>query len=371
MTFNRAILCIGLLAAVFASLFVIEEHGHYAYPGTQELAQEYPPPGEAQAVQEIVAGLKEVLKVVHPEPERTGRGAHAKQHGLLKAIFTVPQLDPAYQVGVFSEPKTYKAWVRYSSLSGKDPDAKKGARGLAIKLMGVEGEKLLADERDATTQDFIFMSTPFFVSKDVRGFADLLGGLRGGKMATLKYFITHPGMFILVQKSNSLTPDLAGVDWSSATPYLFGDRAVKYAIRPASSFLEDMPEGEPSEDFLRERLAERLRTNGIDLDFYIQFQTDPDTMQIEDPRIPWSEDVSPLIKVARIRIPLQEFDTPEQQLYGDQLSFTIWHSLPEHRPLGGINRGRKEIYKTLSEFRHERNGETTSEPDDWQSFAAE
>jgi len=371
MTFNRAILFIALLAAIFASLFVLEARGQYSYEGKLELAQEYPPPGEAEAVQEIVDSLKEVLKVVHPEPERTGRGAHAKQHGLVKANFTVLDLEPEYRVGIFSEPKTYKAWVRYSSLSGKDPDVKKGARGLAIKIMGVAGEKLLADERDENTQDFIFMSTPFFVSKDIRGFADLLAGLRGGNAATLKYFVTHPGMFILVQKSNSLTPDLAGVKWSSATPYLFGDRAVKYAIRPASSFLTDMPDGTPSDDFLRERLSARLKNNGIELDFYIQFQTDPDRMQIEDPRIAWSEDVSPLIKVARLRIPLQDFDTPAQQLYGDQLSFTIWHSLPEHRPLGGINRGRKAIYQTLSKFRHDRNGETTSEPQDWEIFAAE
>ena len=44
------------------------------------------------------------------------------------------------------------------------------------------------------------------------------------------------------------------------------------------------------------------------------------------------------------------FNTPEQMEFGDNLSFNIWHSLPEHRPLGSFNRARKRAYEALSKF---------------------
>jgi len=46
----------------------------------------------------------------------------------------------------------------------------------------------------------------------------------------------------------------------------------------------------------------------------------------------------------------------------EQLSFTPWHSLPEHQPLGSINRARRVIYEAVSEFRHRINGTKRMEP---------
>jgi hypothetical protein len=39
-----------------------------------------------------------------------------------------------------------------------------------------------------------------------------------------------------------------------------------------------------------------------------------------------------------------------------------WHAVPEHRPLGGINRVRKVVYETISKLRHDLNGAPRSEP---------
>ena len=64
-------------------------------------------------------------------------------------------------------------------------------------------------------------------------------------------------------------------------------------------------------------------------------------MPVEDPTVEWT---APWQKVATIRIPPQSFDSPEQMAFGENLSFTPWHTLPEHRPLGGVNRARKRIY---------------------------
>jgi hypothetical protein len=82
-------------------------------------------------------------------------------------------------------------------------------------------------------------------------------------------------------------------------------------------------------------------------------------MPVEDPTVEWT---GPWQKVATIQIPAQNFDTPDQQAFGENLSFTPWHSLPAHRPLGGINRARKEIYRAISKQRHDLNGAPRREP---------
>ncbi|ETR69918.1 MAG: hypothetical protein OMM_09192, partial [Candidatus Magnetoglobus multicellularis str. Araruama] len=143
---------------------------------------------------------------------------------------------------------------------------------------------------------------------------------------------------------------------------MFGPgRAVKYAVFPSNGVSSNVPEN-PSEDYLREVMQENLRQEDVSFEFLLQFQTDPEKMPVEDARIEWNESLSPFIKVATLTIDAQIFDTHQQMDCCENLSFTPWHSLAEHRPLGGINRARKEIYRALSIFRHERNGIKRREP---------
>ena len=73
-------------------------------------------------------------------------------------------------------------------------------------------------------------------------------------------------------------------------------------------------------------------------------------MPIEDPTVEWK---SAWERVATIEIDAQEFDFPERWEWGNKLSFSPWHALEEHRPLGGINRARKVVYPASSDLRHE------------------
>ena len=85
-------------------------------------------------------------------------------------------------------------------------------------------------------------------------------------------------------------------------------------------------------------------------------------MSVEDSRIEWTELDAPFVKVATITIPRQVFSTPAQDAFGEHLSFTPWHALPEHRPLGGMNRVRRDVYEAVSVLRHELNGAERREP---------
>jgi hypothetical protein len=109
-------------------------------------------------------------------------------------------------------------------------------------------------------------------------------------------------------------------------------------------------------------MEKHLAANEASFDFMIQVQKNPSRMPVEDAGVEWSEKESPFIKVATLRISAQVFRTREREDLAEDLSFSPAHSLIEHRPVGGINRARVEIYQYLSEFRHKQNNKPLIEP---------
>jgi len=327
-----------------------------------ESATEYIPPDENKYIENLIMLLKDKMTKDYSSG-KTLRGAHAKHHGCVKALFIVePDLPENLRVGVFEEPRTYPALVRFSNGSSSvQSDWVKDARGMAIKIMDVGGKKIL--EEHATTQDFLFISHPVLPAGDVKGFFTLAEAATNG---SLFWFFFNPfsphlkELGIAIKMLDRHSSPLKIKYWST-TPYLFGPgRAVKYAVFPSDGVSADVPENQ-SEDYLREVMQDTLRKEEVSFEFMLQFQTDPEKMPVEDSRIEWDESLSPFIKIATLKINPQIFDTREQMDCCENFSFTPWHSLAEHRPLGGINRARKEIYRELSIFRHERNGKKRRE----------
>lgn len=88
-------------------------------------------------------------------------------------------------------------------------------------------------------------------------------------------------------------------------------------------------------------------------------------MPVKDASVEWPEDESPYQPVAKIVIPMQEAYSPERRVYVDDvLSFTSWHAIPEHKPLGSLMRSRLKAYETSSNFRHNMNAVKRVEPRD-------
>ncbi len=128
-------------------------------------------PSEIYLVPSIVASARRLVDDVQ---QQSGplyrRDAHAKAHGCLTATFTVrDDLPEALRTGVFVPGRQYQAWIRFSNgNAAPQPDYDKDARGMAIKLMGVAGPKLLDSpaDRDAGTQDFLMINFPVFFNRD-------------------------------------------------------------------------------------------------------------------------------------------------------------------------------------------------------------
>lgn len=323
-------------------------------------------PGEAEATQALIEQLSAMMArdrgdgIMH-------RDVHIKMHGLLRAEFSVEaDLPPELRVGLFSQPGRYRAWVRLSnSANAIKDDGKPDIRGLAIKLMGVPGRKLISDDPDATTHDFILISATTFPTKDAQAFHGLAGAVIGDLVDKLVYFATHLDVAWALLSTFKRHANPLQVDYFSAVPFAFGPAVVKYAAKPRVVRRDKIP-FDPPENLLRQAAASQLAQDEAVFDFCVQFRTDPQRMPIEDPRVDWPEERSPWRKLATLRILQQTFDNDERDRYGENLSFTPWRVLPEHQPLGGINRTRKVLYETLSKFRHGTNKAPRSEPTDWE-----
>ena len=227
--------------------------------------------------------------------------------------------------------------------------------------MGVEGEKLVQGGPHETTHDFILISDSRFVTRDVAEFDGLVKALVGGPLLLFWYFLTHLRVLRNLMTSLRRFTNPLAIRYFSVAPYLLGDRAVKYALTPRDARQPSPPQN-PSDDFLKDAMANQLTSGDAVFDFAVQFQLDPNTMPIEDPGITWDESLSPFRNLASLKIPAQVFDTPERREFGDNLSFNPWRCLPEHRPLGGISRARRQVYQALSKFRHEKNQVAPQEP---------
>ena len=160
-------------------------------------------------------------------------------------------------------------------------------------------------------------------------------------------------------KYNDTSP--LDIKYWSTTPYQYGNKKVKCKIVPSSKNKSSLPK-ELTDDYLTINMDTHLRSNDATFDFYIQQFVDEIKTPIEDAGIEWRELYSPFIKVAEIKIPIQELNTNERFELAEQLSFSPANSLKTHQPIGGINRARIEIYRFLSKFRHQRDGKKLSEP---------
>ncbi|MET0501383.1 MAG: catalase family protein [Candidatus Binatia bacterium] len=331
------------------------------------LAEEKPLPGEAAFLDCIIADMTAYMRD-HYEPGSYERGGNTKTHGVVRGEFVVRgDLPEEFRKGVFAEPATFRAWVRFGGPGpALPPDIEDvGVLSIGIKLMGVPGPKLLEDEK--FTQDFTGITTPIFTTPDVKENAKLQAASLKG--LPLFYFInpfdSHlldalmQGLWARTQSSPLET------EYWSCVPYLLGEgKAMQYAVRPKSKERSRVPRLplRPPDNYLREAMAATLARQDVEFDFLVQLQRDPHLMPIENASVRWPEKLSPFVPAATLRLSKQKFDSPAQLAFAHNLSYNPWHCLPEHRPLGNQNRGRYRIYQELSRLRQTMNNTPHREP---------
>ncbi len=354
----------------------------------------YPPadgPGEAmdpdeiQSARRIAAIIEAHLTNMYPNGQ-IRRDAHPKSTGCVDATFTVNNDIPAaLRVGIFAEPgRSYRAVIRFSN-SNEDPtrpDRDPDGRGMAIKLFDLQPNQVpmtadplaaLSPRADmpfvapdnmtlagSPSQDFIMISHPVFAAADAVGYRKLVGNTDSTSplAAIVRPFVALEGLGISGIK-NAMAITSLKIDnplyqrYWSMVPYRLGTGpsaiATKFSVLPVVTPAEAAPDPADPE-FLRHAMVRTLAKQEAKFVFAIQPRTET-TLPVEDPRVDWPESVAPFHNVATITVPTQNFNTAPRNTACELLSYSPWHALPEHRPLGAVNRMRKVIYETISGFR--------------------
>jgi hypothetical protein len=346
-----------------------------AVPASQP-DQEVIPATEANDIRTIVKMIEGTINGAYSSGARPAmRDAHAKGHGCVRADFSIDSdIQSPLRKGVFAAPRTYPAWVRFSNGSGTPNDDHAGdGRGMAIKLIGVGGKKVLADEADANTQDFVMINYPVFFVRNVADYMTFTALSLAGKPD--QFYASHPHEKSIVDAVKSKpTGDAFTEQYFSMSAYMLGDRFTKFMARPidcgSGAALAESTQPGPSGKlgYLRDGMMTWLSQKDACFKFAVQLQTDAATQPVEDPTIVWDQAKAPFTAVATLRIPKQTFNSEAQQTFCENLSFTPWHSLPANQPAGGINRLRKAVYEAISKLRHDLNQAPRKEPSGQENF---
>jgi hypothetical protein len=338
-----------------------------------ELAEERAQPDEDAHLDDIIQTFTAQMKRLW-NPGHFERGGNTKTHGIVRAEFMVRDDLPEHmRRGIFAEPHSYRAWVRFSGPGPYiTPDIDDvGFMSMSIKLMGVPGPKLLEDE--ASTQDLLGVSTPTFVTPNTRANARLQHW--SYMNAQVFYFLNFREPHILdsimqLLWTKTQTSPVEG-EYFSCVPYLLGEgQAMQYSFRPRLRKRSRVPRLplRPPDDYLRAAMAATLAEQDVEFDILIQVQTDPFLMPIENNSVLWPTRLSPRVPAAVLKIPKQTFVSPEQLDFARILSYNPWHCIPEHRPLGNQSRARQRMYSELSRLRQRMNEVEHYEPTGEEEF---
>jgi hypothetical protein len=345
-------------------------------------------PGEATLIARmarIAASLviKNYCEMKASDPSACAmRDQHAKAHGCVDAEFIVRDDLPAeFSTPLFRPGARYPTIVRFSNGQGRpQSDRKFDGRGMSIKLFDVVGETILRGLEPGRTpsgeHDFLLSSFPVFFCKNVTDYSEFMEAITAPRETRRQKFdwalklivfgVRNPcqaftfGRTALVRIGNPLT-----ATYHSMSPYLLGeDHVVRYVVGPVQR-QDDVPSwwnllfGSLSEKFLQDAMLRDLRPSppGDDVvfDFSVHVRHSAKPEEVEDALLQWTRPLDRTVSIGQIRIPRQNFLTPDRVFDGERMMFNPWNCLQQHRPLGSINRMRLAVYLASLQVRRKLN----------------
>lgn len=326
-------------------------------------------PDEAAVIEETIDTMRHTLEQTFEVQRHATSATHAKSHGVATGTLTVHRdLPPELAQGMFATPGTYEAVVRYASEPGQvDPDTVTRARGLALKVLEVPGDKL---RPGWTSQDFLFNTWPVIPQGDAATYLKAITARDEHFGHPLKVMATtalrHPRP---VETLFDRTPNINPVahTYYSQGAFRYGDHVAKFGLFPNSADQEEAGKQKVGKNdppgVLRDRVREYHATRAARFEFRVQLCTDETRMPVEDASTEWSETDSPYRTVATLELPAQETFSPARRVYAeDVMSWRPWYGLTAFRPLGSINRVRRRAYEVLGGWRHDVNARAEQDP---------
>ena len=309
-------------------------------------------PNEAAAFDALAGKLRAIQHARAP----ADRALHAKAHGgLLGELSVLPDLPAWTRVGIFEKPGSYRAYARFSNGSGaRQGDSKGDVRGIAVKVVGVPGKKLIPGMEGAATQDFLGILSPAPPFRTPAEFVGTVVATSGSPLLLLPRLFAALGWqtFKVLGALNAgrahPVTSMAEQTFYSALPIRWGNHAVKYSFLPDP--VPAPPGLVPSDapDHLANDLRARLAAGPLAWTLRVQGYVDAARTPIEDPTKEWLPADAPWVPVARLTLPQQDAGSERGKrlaAWVETLSFDPWHAPEEFRPLGALMRARGAAYR--------------------------
>lgn len=356
------------------------EHRALPYsPSVEEI-----PNDEAETTQGLIDTMRKISETTLQHDGHPIRSVHAKSHALLQGELEVlDHLELPLAQGLFVAPARYPVVLRFSTVPGDLlDDSVSTPRAVAIKVIGAEGPRLAGSETDAT-QDFVLVNGPAFgaatpkaflanlkllaaTTDKAEGLKKVISGALQGVNAAVKATTGAPSPTVSALGGQAET-HILGETFFSQVPLRWGDYIGKVRLKPVSGELTALTDrrlkinGVPNA--LREACVEFFQASGGVWELQVQLRTDAEKMPIEDASKLWDEAESPYLTVARLTAgPQVAWSEARSSAVDDGMSFSPWHGLLAHQPLGGVMRARKPAYEMGRRFRAEHSGRAIVEP---------
>jgi hypothetical protein len=328
---------------------------------------------------------------------RAVRDAHAKGYGLARAELEILDGLPAeYAQGIYAHAGRHEAMVRFSNGSHQTlADAEVGnVCGIGVKFFDIDGPTLLDDEPNSRTFDYALINHPVFFVNTIEHYTfihelilfapeppanetpsqararlhqflhDFLTGR--GQLPPEEWAWDELGVFLSLRDVKPVNL-LLSTYWTMGS-VRHGDYVAKVRFTPtpdsAARVERRMLDPASGPDMFRNGLVAELRERPYGFDIQVQLCVDLERTPVEDLTVLWPEALSPFVTVARLRLPQQDIGGGDNFEVMDRTSMTPWRVTEAHRPLGNIQRARKEVYRTASILRHQLNHQPRKEPSD-------
>ena len=342
---------------------------------------ERPLDDEEAVLGELETMMVDLTRLVRDKHGHAFHGTHAKLTGLLVGSLEVlPELPSELAQGLFAQPRCYDVVVRLAP-GAPEPltDKASGQRGLSIKVMGVEGDRLSGFD-EAASQDWVLGLDPAFTAATARDFLKTFQytGAKSPHLpepAILALSRAARGVEAVLEAVGAQAPNLKFFGRPPSHPFeesfytqaavRYGNYIAKLAAMPSAETLAAVGDGSPlgsGRDAFQDAACSFVADHPVVYDIKVQLCTDIRAMPIEDASKVWNEAYSPYQTVARLTLPPQVAWTPELAAYDDRLAFNPAHALIAHQPLGSIMRARMRAYRATQQFRLNANGLVATEP---------
>src|SRR5262245_14393368 len=167
------------------------------------------------------------------------RALHAKGNAGYAATFEVLPVPADYQHGLFATPSSHAAYVRFSNGAGRiQPDKAPDIRGVAIKVLDVDGRKVIPGLEAARTQDFLFIQAAAGAFRGPDEFVEFVRIASGSKLALLPRLIGRFGPLrpfalirSLMRSLSTSRNSFAEQRFYTALPIRYGPHAAKLDLR--------------------------------------------------------------------------------------------------------------------------------------------